>query len=446
MGRARLGTLYRKLPSSPKWTGAFTHPISGKRIIRLLYADKQASRAALDRLVRDAERCAEGLEDPHGEQRCRPLTEHVVDYIEACQHERQAPRHVKIKESQLQALVKHSNAARIDEITLEVAEKFLRSLVARTVSARTHNHYRATLVAFMNWAVRSERIASHALARLPKLDERVDRRRTRRALTEAELVRLLRVARWRPIAEYGRAVVRQSPEDRRGRKTWTRAPLELEKLDEAVARGRAALSRHSSALARLDRRGRERELIYKTLVLTGLRKGELASLTVGDLRLDHAPPYAVLRAWADKARLGAEIPLRPDLAADLRRWLAAELECLRATVAEGGLPIPVRLPAERKVFAVPYNFAPVLHRDLRAAGIPKRDDRGFVVDVHALRHTFGTHLAKSVLPRTAQAAMRHSTIQLTMNLYTDPRLLDVASALDALPSLRARADLPLRGA
>ena len=62
----------------------------------------------------------------------------------------------------------------------------------------------------------------------------------------------------------------------------------------------------------------------------------------------------------------------------------------------------------------------------------------FKMDVHALRHTFGSHLsARGVLPRTAQAAMRHSNIQLTMNLYTDPRLLDVAAALEALPRLRS---------
>ena len=40
-----------------------------------------------------------------------------------------------------------------------------------------------------------------------------------------------------------------------------------------------------------------------------------------------------------------------------------------------------------------------------------------------------------VAPRTAQAAMRHSSIDLTMNVYTDPALLDVHGALDALPSL-----------
>jgi hypothetical protein len=31
--------------------------------------------------------------------------------------------------------------------------------------------------------------------------------------------------------------------------------------------------------------------------------------------------------------------------------------------------------------------------------------------------------------------MRHSDIDLTTNLYTDPRLLDVHGALDALPSV-----------
>ncbi|MGL5094393.1 MAG: hypothetical protein ACRDD1_02320 [Planctomycetia bacterium] len=53
-----------------------------------------------------------------------------------------------------------------------------------------------------------------------------------------------------------------------------------------------------------------------------------------------------------------------------------------------------------------------------------------------MRHSFGSLLsAGGVAPRTAQAAMRHSSIDLTMNVYTDPRVLDVAGALEALPSL-----------
>jgi integrase len=71
------------------------------------------------------------------------------------------------------------------------------------------------------------------------------------------------------------------------------------------------------------------------------------------------------------------------------------------------------------------------------AGILKRDERGRTVDVHAMRHTFGTHLSEAGVPlRTAQAAMRHSNPALTANIYTDPKLLDVAGAVDSLPILR----------
>ncbi|MFZ2874385.1 MAG: tyrosine-type recombinase/integrase [Phycisphaerales bacterium] len=66
----------------------------------------------------------------------------------------------------------------------------------------------------------------------------------------------------------------------------------------------------------------------------------------------------------------------------------------------------------------------------------KTDDRGRTIDVHALRHTFGTHLSKAGVPlRTAQAAMRHSDPSLTANVYTDPKLLDVAGAVASLPDL-----------
>ena len=57
------------------------------------------------------------------------------------------------------------------------------------------------------------------------------------------------------------------------------------------------------------------------------------------------------------------------------------------------------------------------------------------MDIHALRHTFGTHLSKAgVAPRVAMAAMRHSSLDLTMNIYTDPVLLDVGAAVNALPT------------
>lgn len=79
--------------------------------------------------------------------------------------------------------------------------------------------------------------------------------------------------------------------------------------------------------------------------------------------------------------------------------------------------------------------------------VVKTDDRGRTIDVHALRHTFGTHLSKAGVPlRTAQAAMRHSDPSLTANVYTDPKLLDVAGAVASLPDLPLGGGVPHRSA
>jgi hypothetical protein len=152
--------------------------------------------------------------------------------------------------------------------------------------------------------------------------------------------------------------------------------------------------------------------------------------------LDGAVCYAALDAADEKNREGNDVPRRDDLAADLRAWLADKLDRLQQAALADGSPIPARLPPDTPVFNMPTGLLRILNRDLRLAGIPKRDDRGRTLDLHALRTTFGTLLSKGeVAPRTAQAAMRHSDIRLTMGVYTDPRLLDVRGALDVLPAL-----------
>jgi Phage integrase family len=188
--------------------------------------------------------------------------------------------------------------------------------------------------------------------------------------------------------------------------------------------------------ANLERLGWESALTYKTLILTGLRKGELTSVTVGQLHLDADLPYMDLDAADEKNRQGSAIMLRGDLADDLRQWLAAELARLQAEARGRGEPIPSRLPMDMPLFNVSAGLLRILNRDLIAAGISKVDGRGRTLDVHALRTTFGTLLSKGgVAPRTAQAAMRHKSLDMTMQVYTDPKLLDVRGALDSLPML-----------
>ena len=131
-------------------------------------------------------------------------------------------------------------------------------------------------------------------------------------------------------------------------------------------------------------------MIYKTLVLTGLRTGELASLTVGQLDLDGPMPFVVLDVADEKNRQGSTIPLRHDLANDLRDWLSdtPNAATLRLRDDRG-----IR-DSKRPLFTVPAGLVRILDRDLLAAGIDKADERGRTIDVHALRHSFGTLLSK----------------------------------------------------
>ena len=143
-----------------------------------------------------------------------------------------------------------------------------------------------------------------------------------------------------------------------------------------------------------------------TLISTGLRRGELASLTVGQLRLDDDPATIELNAADEKTRR-ATIRLRDDLAGNLREWLRDKLATVRRESLRRGEPVPSVLPSEMKLFRVPIELVKILDRDMRHAGIAKIDDRGHVVDVHAMRKTFGTRLAKAGVPlRTSQELMR----------------------------------------
>jgi integrase len=167
----------------------------------------------------------------------------------------------------------------------------------------------------------------------------------------------------------------------------------------------------------LELLGRERALVYKTAILTGLRRGELESLRVQ--HLDLAGAMLHLPGQFTKNGEDATLPLREDLVEDLRIWLA-----------QTG-----KRPGDA-VFDVPERMNKILRRDLAWAGIPYRDEHERVFDFHSLRHTMASHMSKKrVAPRTAQRLLRHSDIKLTMQTYTDPRLLDEAEALAALPNL-----------
>jgi integrase len=421
----------RIVTESPYYVAKYRDGAGIVRIVPTGCKDETAARSVLADLERTAELIRSNVmtaaEASVGKHQAAPLSDHFDTFDEHHQAKGVTKIHREDTGRYLRRLSADCGFGTLADFRREALERWLALRTAEGMSARTRNAYRNAVVSFCNWCVATNRLAGNPFNAVPKANEEADPRRQRRAMTEAELTRLLAVARERPLIEA--LTVRKGP--RKGERYADVRPEVRE---------------------RLELLGRERALIYKTLVLTGLRKKELASLTVGQLQLDEVVPYAVLDAADEKNREGNEIPLRDDLAADVREWLAGKLQRLQCEARRLGKPIPARLPADTPLFDVPTGLVKILDRDLVLAGIArkvkvngkwqidKRDDRGRTLDVHALRHTFGTLLSKGgVAPRTAQAAMRHSDIKLTMGVYTDPKLLDVRGALNALPLL------PLQG-
>ena len=350
----------------------------------------------------------------------------------------------------IQRVIDEVRFRRLSDIRAETVERWLGQQATAqpdkpAMGARTRNSYLVALRTFCNWCVERDRLPFNPLAKLDRADERSDRRRQRRALTEAELSRLLIVARLRPLAEFGRETVTKTnaenpTREKRSRATWSYKPLTFDELPAAVDRARERLHDNPEFIAQQERLGQERELIYKLAVTTGLRKNELASLTVGQLDLDNDLPHVRLNAADEKNRQGNSIPLRQAVADELREWVSNTGAGSGNVLSIFGRGQSNQL-ASTKLFNVPDDLSKVFNRDRAVAGIAKSDDRGRTVDVHALRHTFGTMLSKAgVSPRVAQAAMRHSSIDLTMNVYTDPRLLDVQGAVESLPEFSVTND------
>ncbi len=390
----------------------------GSRIVRETATgcrSKDAARAVLKELVDRAEKVRAGIltseEDAIANQQSVRFNLHVDAYTDCLESRGTTAAHRTEQARYLRRLAEDCGWGMLADVQRDHLERWMVGQARRQMGARNQNAHRNAALAFCRWCVQTQRLLKSPLDGVAKADEKSDRRRQRRALTADELGRLLDAARRRPLLDA--TTVNRGP--RKGQR--------VVRVSEHT--------RHTKL-----RLGRERALIYKALVLTGLRRNELASLTVESLVLDTPVPHVVLHPEHEKNRQGSEIPLRADLAQDLGRWVADELERHQDRARAAGAPAPDRLPANTPLLTVPTGLVKILDRDLELAGIAKKDERGRTVDVHALRHTFATLLSKGgTAPRTAQAALRHGSIDLTMNVYTDPKLLDVAGALDSLPAL-----------
>jgi integrase len=195
-------------------------------------------------------------------------------------------------------------------------------------------------------------------------------------------------------------------------------PLEfLPKLDESHDRRRIRRPLTDVELERLLEVAAERgrRVWYLVAVLAGLRRSELAKLTWGSIDVD----AGLLTIRDGKAKREDVVPLHPEL--------LDELKAARPTDAK---------PTDRVFPTIVTNLTRKL--DFKRAGIPEIDEQGRVADLHGLRATLGTRLARAgIAPQVAQRIMRHADYRTTLKHYTVLSLADTTAAMQRLPGGRA---------
>jgi site-specific recombinase XerD len=380
----------RVVHESDVWYVRLKDPDTGKYREWRAYRDKQASKAREVEIIRMVERGEAGIADSVSRQSREPLERHLEAFEAHLEGKGNTRDHIDKTLSRCRRIADEISAKKFADITAEAVDTCLATWRREGMSVGTSNGYFRAIRTFCRWMRRSRRAGQDPLVGMSciKVTD-ANRTRKRRPLTDGEAKALIETARTSPESFM-------------------------------------ALS------------GPDRAMLYLVAVNTGLRASELASLTPESFEFGDDRSLVRCQAGYTKNGQEAELPLRRDVAATVRAWLA-----------EKPVGQPVGQPVWPGKWAAQRHGAEMIRIDLTAADIEAEDDRGRVVDFHALRHTFISNLARAgVHPRNAQALARHSTIDLTMNVYTHVAMDDLATDVENLPPVlagakkRAESDVP----
>ena len=164
--------------------------------------------------------------------------------------------------------------ARFSHLKAEKIQSALAALRDIGKSHQTINHYRSALRCFLIWACDTGRIRDNPIKGVDGYNAEEDPRHTRRALSDDELVRLVKGA------ETGPTIFGMS--------------------------------------------GSLRAMAYRVAASTGFRVSELRRLTPESFRLEGKTALIYLSAGSTKNRKSANQPIPAALASDLRAWLAGK--------------------------------------------------------------------------------------------------------------------------
>ena len=409
-----MGSVYKHRKGKPNESKrySYTVKIQGQWREFIGYTDKDATRTKMIDHQRRVERGEVGLADPFESGKREALTTLVDIYIKRPDAAGQNPRHLVGERERLLLAFHEMGARTFADLDIPKAELFFTKLQLGEVrpgrpthkggkpkprkpaSAATVRGYKITLKAFGRYLQRRGTWPSNPFDMLQaKKLTAADRTRQNRALTPEEIDLLVQAAEVRPVQQW--------------RKTH---PNASEKHLETLRIG-----------------GAHRGRIYLTLAYTGLRVGELAQLTWGELTLVEGHEVAEIRARKQKGREDDVVVLHPLLAQMLRRH---RQECSEASVRAGKGPIR----NSDRVFRISSSLLRCLKLDAEWAGVGLFDARGRSTTVHGIRAGFNTTLRRNATdPSLRMRLMRHKSTDLGFGTYDKVEVDELRRELERLP-------------
>ena len=311
------------------------------------------------------------------------------EYLNMIKQQGRSDAHIKHSGRVIDWFLSRCGSRSVFDFNRAAVERYLVWLRENGKSPRTRNHHKSILYAFGRFLLNRGMIESNPCADMGNADESV-KARNRRILTEEEITKLLDAAERRPMNNF---------------LNGNKGPVDPKKVKPGT------IKRYKSM-------GRERRLVYETLLTTGARWGELRAVSVADCVLEGELPHILLKATATKNHKEDVVALTADLAGKLKKWVKDSCRMPRA-----------------RLFNMQASGLREFDKDLEYAEIKKETDKG-TLDLHCLRHTCATRLARAGVPlQHTQRIMRHSSPLITSRYYTHLELVDSNAAIEKLPAL-----------
>jgi len=302
-----------------------------------------------------------------------PLVELLKVFRQSLIDKDRDPSYVKEKISQLRQIFGGCDFTYWSDISASRLADYLneRRDSGNGFSKRRYNVYLQTAKQFCKWAVKERIVTTSPIEHLEPLDKPQTDRRHERRVLETD---------------------------------------KLRRLLETTAQGPE----------RFGMGGYERSLLYRFAIESGLRANEIRMLKVSSF--DFPRLTVTVNVKTSKRRREDVLPLRAGTARELQNFFESKLPTAKAFGGSNEL--------------MTDKTADMMKADLADAKIPYEDESGRFFDFHSLRHQCGSLLADAgVHPKMAQELMRHSDVNLTMNIYSHVLKGRKSEAIESLPDL-----------